>query len=182
MKKLFFTSLVAFALMSCGNSTSSDSTSEDSLATEISDTDFDPTPTADEETMMDFVQNLIFESEKTPWTDYDWVKAHTSEACQEFLKENYPYENEDGEGMAIWMLTGRTENDAEEAERDLLGMRMDEHNGNRVINARLIVSNPDGDITRNVYYACSMKNGEPFIESIEYSKDNNVDPEAESVH
>lgn len=183
MKKLLLTSLCALALMSCGNRTNSDNeASADSLATDsISVADFDPTPSAEEEKMMDFVSKLIFESEETPWTDYDFVKSHTSTECQQYLNDNYPYDDPDGQGLAIWLLTGRTENDSEMSTRDILGISIDLHNDKRMVKVHLDVSDGDREVTRTIYYDCSCQDGEVIINSIEFLNDEPVDPDADHV-
>lgn len=184
MKKSLIASLFALALMSCGNSTGNGNTdATDSLTTDsISTADFDPTPSAEEEKMMHFVECLIFESEETPWTNYDFVKSHTSAECQQFLHENYPYDDPDGQGLAIWLLTGRTENDSEMSTREILGNSIDLHNGKRMVKVHLDISDESSEVTRTIYYDCSYQDDEVIINSIEYLDDEPVDPNADHVN
>lgn len=172
-KKLFFVSLFAFALVACDNKpkgTDAEAETEDSVEvvtdSEVSVDDEEiQEPTADEKKMMDFVESLIFENE-TSWSDYDWVKEHTSVQCQEYLKEYYPFDNEDGEGMATWRLTGRTEADSEESEREIMGMWVVERYGKRIIKVRLSVSDSRGEVSRDAYYDCSIENGTIIINNL----------------
>lgn len=177
MKKILFTLLtagIALASISCGNKTAAGEAT-DSLA--VADSAVITDTSADDKEIIEQLSQL-FLPDNSPVYSEEWLKKHCSEQCLATLHKVY---NKTMPGAGYYGMYLLGQEDGVGFSADLQDIQKVEHNGKQLFRERIHMMEQSGDEeglytlvfvneVRDVLLDCSLKDGEVFINSVEWEQ------------
>jgi len=182
MKRITVFTYLAIAIIlastSCNGSKTAAGGDTDSVA--VADSSVIVDTSADDEKIIEQL-NALFLPDNSPVYSEEWLKKHCSEECLSTLHRVY---NRTIAGNGYWGPYLIGEEDGIGFSKDFQGIQKVEHNGKQLFRARINMLEQSSDDRglytlafvdeiRDVFYDCSLKDGELLINKVEWEQTPN---------